>query len=52
MIRWMLIIGSGIAVATFAYRGEFAGCVVYSMMFVGECWTAKNELDDTNGCVQ
>lgn len=45
MIRWMLIMTSGAAVAAFAYSGEFVGCAVYSVMFVGECWTAKNEID-------
>ena len=45
MIRWMLITLSGAAVAVFAYRGEFVGCAVYSVVFVGECWIAKSEND-------
>lgn len=45
MIRWMLITLSGVAVAVFAYRSEFVGCAVYAVMFVGECWIAKSEID-------
>lgn len=45
VIRWMLITLSGVAVAVFAYRSEFVGCAVYAVMFVGECWIAKSEID-------